>query len=182
MKRMSRCSLFTVAFSATVAAFCWSSPSHAGVSLTNPAAEYCIAEGGFFGVRNENGGQRGVCILDDGEEVDAWSHFRAHLNSEAPLSKTKTANPAATYCMAIGGSYNLETSTCLLADGSEVDAWALLREAHAAAPSLANPAATYCIEIGGAYEIRDGDDGQTGICKLPNGTEIDAWVLFRENN
>ncbi|WP_174838674.1 MULTISPECIES: DUF333 domain-containing protein [unclassified Ruegeria] len=48
--------------------------------------------------------------------------------------------------------------------------------------SLANPAATYCIEIGGAYEIRNGDDGQTGICKLPDGTEIDAWFLFRESN
>lgn len=167
---------------ATAVASFGSAPSHAGVSLTNPAADYCVAEGGFFGVRQENDGQRGVCILRSGEEVDAWAYFRAHLNNEATMSKTNIANPAATYCLAIGGSYNLETSTCLLADGSEVDAWALLRDAHAAAPSLANPAATYCVEIGGAYEIRDGDDGQTGICKLPDGVEIDAWVLFRENN
>ena len=171
-----------VFLSAAFVAVFWYAPSRAGVTLANPAAEYCIAEGGFFGIREETDGQRGVCILEDGQEVDAWKHFRAHLDSEAAMRKTNIANPAATYCAAIDGTYNLETSTCLLADGSEVDAWALLREAHAAAPSLANPAATYCIKIGGAYEIRDGDDGQSGICKLPDGTEIDAWVLFRENN
>lgn len=159
-----------------------STPGLAGVSLTNPAAEYCIADGGFFGIREETDGQRGVCILADGQEVDAWAHFRAQLNNETSMRNTKVANPAATYCLAIGGSYDLEKSTCSLTDGSEVDAWALLREAHAATPSLANPAATYCIDIGGAYEIRNGDEGQSGNCRLVDGTEIDAWVLYRENN
>ncbi|WP_299659484.1 DUF333 domain-containing protein [uncultured Ruegeria sp.] len=44
---------------------------------------------------------------------------------------------------------------------------------------LANPAATFCIERGGAYKIQDGDNGQTGICTLPDGTEQDAWDYFR---
>ena len=90
------------------------------------------------------------------------------------------ANPAATYCVASGGTYDLERSLCLLPDGTEIDAWARLRDAHAASASLANPAATYCIEIGGAYEIRDGDGGQVGICRLADGTEADAWILFRD--
>lgn len=49
-------------------------------------------------------------------------------------------------------------------------------------PQLANPAATYCIDSGAKYEIRDGEAGQTGICTLPDGTEVDAWEYFRENN
>ena len=182
MKSSNKFALPTALLTFAISAFNSSAPGYSDVNLANPAAEYCIADGGFFGLRQENDGQRGVCILNSGEEVDAWTYFRAHLNSEAGVNKAKIANPAATYCVAIGGSYNLDTSKCLLADGSEVDAWALLREAHAAAASLANPAATYCIETGGAYEIRDGEDGQSGICKLPDGTEIDAWVLFRKNN
>ena len=47
---------------------------------------------------------------------------------------------------------------------------------------LANPAATFCVESGAKYEIRDGADGQTGVCILPDGREVDAWEYFRENN
>ncbi|MEW2917605.1 DUF333 domain-containing protein [Ruegeria sp. ANG10] len=47
---------------------------------------------------------------------------------------------------------------------------------------LANPAATYCIDAGAKYEIRDGDNGQSGVCILPDGREVDAWEFFRENN
>jgi len=50
------------------------------------------------------------------------------------------------------------------------------------AAQLANPAATYCIDSGARYEIRDGTDGQTGVCILPDGREIDAWDYFRENH
>ncbi|SLN20919.1 putative hemolysin [Ruegeria meonggei] len=51
-----------------------------------------------------------------------------------------------------------------------------------ATAQLANPAATYCIDSGARYEIRDGDNGQSGVCILPDGTEIDAWEYFRENH
>ncbi|MEX0279020.1 MAG: DUF333 domain-containing protein [Ruegeria sp.] len=47
---------------------------------------------------------------------------------------------------------------------------------------LANPAATFCIESGAKYEIRDGENGQTGVCILPDGREVDAWEYFREKN
>ncbi|WP_377190140.1 putative hemolysin [Ruegeria meonggei] len=51
-----------------------------------------------------------------------------------------------------------------------------------ATAQLANPAATYCIDSGARYEIRDGDNGQSGVCILSDGTEIDAWEYFRENH
>ncbi|WP_170325822.1 putative hemolysin [Ruegeria arenilitoris] len=47
---------------------------------------------------------------------------------------------------------------------------------------LANPAATFCVESGARYEIRDGDNGQSGVCILPDGREVDAWEYFRENS
>ncbi len=47
---------------------------------------------------------------------------------------------------------------------------------------LANPAATYCVESGAQYEIRDGVNGQSGVCILPDGREVDAWEYFRENH
>ncbi len=51
-----------------------------------------------------------------------------------------------------------------------------------ASTQLANPAATFCVESGHKYEIRDGEDGQTGVCILSDGREVDAWDYFRENN
>lgn len=47
---------------------------------------------------------------------------------------------------------------------------------------LANPAAVFCTESGGTYDIRNGADGQYGLCTLPDGREVDAWDYFREEN
>lgn len=47
---------------------------------------------------------------------------------------------------------------------------------------LANPAATFCIDSGAQYEIRDGDNGQSGVCIFPDGREVDAWDYFRKNH
>ncbi len=47
---------------------------------------------------------------------------------------------------------------------------------------LANPASTFCIEEGGELEIRDEENGQVGYCHLSDGTEIEEWKFFRENN
>ncbi len=44
-----------------------------------------------------------------------------------------------------------------------------------------NPAAVHCSQQGGTYEVRRASDGsETGFCILPDGTEVDAWVFFRE--
>ena len=49
-------------------------------------------------------------------------------------------------------------------------------------PQEANPASVYCAEQGGEVEIVDTDDGQIGMCNLPDGTSVDEWEYFRENN
>jgi putative hemolysin len=51
------------------------------------------------------------------------------------------------------------------------------------AVGLANPAAVFCVEQGGRSEIRTADDGsQTGMCILPDGTEVDDWDYYREHH
>jgi predicted amidohydrolase YtcJ len=44
----------------------------------NPAAVYCVETGGTYKILKEEAGERGICVLPDGSEVDAWEHFRAH--------------------------------------------------------------------------------------------------------
>lgn len=48
---------------------------------------------------------------------------------------------------------------------------------------LANPASVFCEEQGGTIEIETGEDGgQRGICVLPDGTRVDEWDYYHENN
>lgn len=44
---------------------------------------------------------------------------------------------------------------------------------------MPNPASVYCTEQGGKLEIRNGPDGQSGYCHLPDGRVIDEWEFFR---
>ncbi len=171
-----------VVFSFVLSLSSYSAPGMGSVGLANPAAEYCVASGGLFGLREGDQGQFGICVLSNGEEVDAWEYFREHLKGEPSVNDATIANPAATFCASIGGTYSLETSACELPDGSEVDAWEMLRAAHATSASLVNPAASYCIDVGGTYEIREGELRQFGVCSLPDGNKVDAWALYRENN
>ncbi|MXU65580.1 DUF333 domain-containing protein [Rhodobacteraceae bacterium KN286] len=113
----------------------------------------------------------------DGEALDAWDYFRA-----ADQDPVTLANPAATFCVEGGGSYDLTDGSCTLADGTRVDGWDHFRKAHGQSAQMVNPAAAFCVDSGGAYRIVSGDDGnQTGRCTLADGTDLDAWVHFREN-
>lgn len=148
----------------------------AGVALANPAAVYCIDQGGFYGQKSDENGSLGVCRMSDGTEQDAWDMLR-----EAHEPNPKIANPAATFCSANGGTYNLEDGSCELANGEVVDGWEYLSASHAESTKMVNPAAAFCVESGGSYQIVTADDGsQKGICTLPDGESRDAWEYFRE--
>lgn len=52
-----------------------------------------------------------------------------------------------------------------------------------AAVGMANPASTHCVSKGGKLVIRKDKDGnETGICHLPDGTQVEEWELFRRDN
>jgi len=44
---------------------------------------------------------------------------------------------------------------------------------------LPNPASVYCEEQGGKLEIREGEDGQYGICVFDDGSECEEWAFYR---
>lgn len=46
--------------------------------LPNPASAFCESEGGTVEIeRDDDGNERGICVLPDGTRVDEWDHFRA---------------------------------------------------------------------------------------------------------
>ena len=46
------------------------------IMLPNPSAVFCESEGGTYRIVHDAGGDRGICILPDGREYDAWEYFR----------------------------------------------------------------------------------------------------------
>ncbi|EEE39126.1 conserved domain protein [Rhodobacteraceae bacterium KLH11] len=45
--------------------------------LANPAATFCIEQGGEYQIQDGADGQTGICTLPDGSKQDAWDYFRA---------------------------------------------------------------------------------------------------------
>ena len=58
--------------------------------IANPAAEYCIAQGGTVNiVKDAEGNESGICKLADGTEVDEWEYFRANNSENETWSTTE---------------------------------------------------------------------------------------------
>ncbi len=48
-------------------------------NIANPAAEFCVAKGGAYDIRDDSAGNKvGFCVFPDGQEIDAWEYFRTH--------------------------------------------------------------------------------------------------------
>ncbi len=50
-------------------------PSPPTAGMANPAAQYCIAQGGTLEIVRGAGGEYGVCRLADGVVMDEWALF-----------------------------------------------------------------------------------------------------------
>lgn len=54
---------------------------------------------------------------------------------------------------------------------------------HGGQQTIGNPASLYCHSLGYHTEIRtDANGSQYGVCCMPNGTEVDEWVLYRQGH
>lgn len=88
------------------------------LSMPDPAALYCEAIGYEHRIVNGPGGRRGVCVLPDGREVDAWDFYRGK------------AAPEYSYCAREGygtatltedhGSYLTECAVCVAQNGKRI--------------------------------------------------------------
>ncbi len=105
----------------------------ANSGLANPVATYCIVQGGLYGIQDGAEGQSGICQLPDGTKIDAWTYFRENHPDPGSDGSVGLVNPAAAYCLKIGGSYRIEDTEqgqvgiCTKPDGTAQDAWALFR-------------------------------------------------------
>ena len=43
---------------------------------------------------------------------------------------------------------------------------------------LGNPAALYCERLGYEFKTVEGEDGEQGVCVLPDGEQVDAWAFY----
>ena len=161
-----------------------------GVGMPNPAAKYCVDQGGKLEIRDEAGGQAGYCLFPDGSECDEWAYFRGECAPGGQKPGADMPNPAAKYCVDQGGKLEIrdeaggQAGYCLFPDGSECDEWAYFRGECAPGgqkpgADMPNPASKYCADQGGKLEIRDEAGGQAGYCLFPDGSECDEWAYFR---
>ena len=50
------------------------------------------------------------------------------------------------------------------------------------AVGMANPASVYCVEQGGESILVKSKKGDFGVCRLKDGTAVEEWEYYRENN
>ncbi len=60
-------------------------PEDTSAGVANPASVYCEEQGGTVDIRTDNGGgQYGVCVFADGNEVEEWAYFRGEAEPGLP--------------------------------------------------------------------------------------------------
>ena len=110
------------------------------------------------------------------------------------LSKVTSSNPASDYCVKQGGKSIIVKSSkgdygvCMLKDGTAMEEWEYYRQnntprnTEAAVIGMPNPASAYCVEQGGESILVRSKKGDFGVCRLKDGTAVEEWEYYRENN
>lgn len=63
----------------TLGAGCGDDEEDGEPGIANPASVFCEEQGGRVEIdRDEDGDERGICVLPDGTRVDEWEYFRTH--------------------------------------------------------------------------------------------------------
>ena len=106
------------------------------------------------------------------------------------------ANPASVYCTKNGGKSIIvkgkggEYGVCQLKDGTAVEEWEYYRENNKDENKepekiigTPNPASVFCEKHGGkSINVKDKDGNETGKCQFKDGTKVDEWNYYRQNN
>jgi putative hemolysin len=115
-----------------------------GPNLPNPAAVYCLENGGTVEIRQDAAGRHyGVCVFTDQSECDEWAYLRGDCQpgdslqpaSPTPAGAAQVANPASRYCQENGGTVEFRQDgsggvqgVCVFPDKTECDEWAYYRD------------------------------------------------------
>lgn len=83
---MKRACIVMSVISAAVLAGCANEPDEYEVkeytSMANPAAVYCVQQGGELETVNENEMRVTYCVLSDDERVEQWEYYRNSQKNE----------------------------------------------------------------------------------------------------
>lgn len=94
-----------------------SSTSPTKQGLANPASVHCTKLGGMLDIRpRPDGGQYGVCVFEDNRQCEEWALLRGNC-PEGGIKITGYDKAAQIYCAITGGEVDMQTNTCLRADG-----------------------------------------------------------------
>ena len=167
-----------------LAACATAQPQTQAPESANPAAQYCIEQGGSLSLEERSDlGQIGVCYFEDNMQCEEW----ALLRGECPVGGVKVTGyvtPAGRYCAITGGQYTVtgnsgaedEQGTCTFHDGSQCDAWDYYNGACApgataipAAPAvdwqrIVNQEVGYALQVPASWNeqtLPDQNDGAT---------------------
>lgn len=75
------------------------------VEVENPAARFCLENGGNLDIRSDReGNQKGFCIFEDGSECEEWSFFRGECKKGEKICRDLCGNGRCDeiVCMATG--------------------------------------------------------------------------------
>jgi len=89
--------------------------SAGNIGFKNPAAVYCTKMGYEYKTVETEAGERGICVLSNGDEVDAWAFYRGECATEFSYC-AKMGWPVAVEAQS--DSYSDKCCTCILPDGS----------------------------------------------------------------
>ena len=116
-------------------------------------------------------------------------------NTSKPAPTVGMANPASVYCEKQGGKSIIVKSSkgdygvCMLKDGTAMEEWEYYRQnntprnTEAAVIGMPNPASKFCVDKGGkSVTEKDKNGNERGVCRFNNGTKVDEWDYYRENN
>jgi len=60
------------------------------IGMPNPASVFCLENGGKLEIRtDENGGQVGYCIFEDGSECEEWAFLRGECRPGDSLQDSR---------------------------------------------------------------------------------------------
>lgn len=67
----------TLLLATTAITACTHNPTPKNIGMPNPASQYCLEQGGKLNiVKDDQGGEIGMCTLPDGSEIEEWKFFR----------------------------------------------------------------------------------------------------------
>ncbi|HDM8191176.1 TPA: DUF333 domain-containing protein [Vibrio harveyi] len=86
---MKKTALVTAVAAAMVLAGCstyeGATRSNEYTSAANPAAVYCVQQGGELDTVTENGERITYCLLSENERVEQWEYYRKNHKEDAEL-------------------------------------------------------------------------------------------------